>query len=88
LDPREPLAQIPADLARQLGLPALEGSTKSPDSVWQSYAIFEHEGHSSIGSAVITNETPEVIGFSTLTGLCLEIDRQTGELRKFQPLLL
>jgi len=90
VDPSEPVALVPAGLARRLNLPRLDPEAQDPSiDDWRSYAFIEHARRSSMGSVVVTSDVPEVIiGRSTLTVLCLEIDRRTGRLRKFEPMLL
>src|ERR1700730_8729219 len=52
------------------------------------YAFIEHEGERSVTPLLISEDSSSiVIGLATLTGMCLEVDTHTGELRSFQPMI-
>jgi len=87
IDPREPIAVVPRWLAQQLALEPL-GDT-APGSAVHSYAFIQRDENVTVTSVTISEQADRVVlGQSTLTGLLLEVDRQTGELREFKPLLL
>ncbi|MDO8615218.1 MAG: hypothetical protein Q7T33_05715 [Dehalococcoidia bacterium] len=76
VDVNHPIAILPRALVEELGLS-------------DSYATFRREGHSSIASFSVSEDANgAVLGLSTLMGLLLEVDRGTGQLRPFEPLLL
>lgn len=53
-----------------------------------NYAFIQYKDTRSVTPLQISDSATEVIvGLGTLTGLCLDIDRHTGELRTFEPML-
>src|SRR5450830_536408 len=71
VDTRYRMLVVPESIADELGV--------------SEYAFLEYEGERSVTPLLISEDSSNVvIGLTTLTGMCLEVDKQTGELRSFQ----